>query len=305
MKRTACFLTILFLAACAPAQLSPTPIPPTPTATIPVATETPAPTSTPLPTIAATESAPAAEVGVNIDRPLDVGDRVDYIENVVGPHGSFVNGGFALDASVTGPGANEIIVSDALGRRLLSEWVAVMNGVDPEDTQTMAEFEKKLAQVQRGELPCSEVQATVWGYDANVPGLEQQPFVLEFFCGEGQVSPGAQRIDSIMIDFVEGSVRDPATGLYVPRKDMPRFNTTSKGGGAGFETIVDPASRTLHFMVGKDMMSLADTGRTPATGLAELPTWIRLNKGNGAKFDSNNNYLRTGDSYLADGYIVR
>ncbi len=147
---TQLFLLIL-LVSCASPTLQPTATPTTQPTSTATATQTPLPTETLTPTLVATVTAGPE----TFDRPIKI-RSIDRIENVMVSGGAVVNGALIADETLP-KRIREVTVPDLLGGYLLIKVVAVINGIDPDDDQAIADFIKKLAKVQKGELPCSTI----------------------------------------------------------------------------------------------------------------------------------------------------
>jgi len=307
-------LLLVLLAACA------APIP------SPTATATALPSTSPLPSAMATETltpfltgtptatpmAGAPEPVLTFDpKTMDKVETItstDIVENAVAPGGAVVNGSFNLAESVTGTKlVSKIDVTDKFGAEMFLKIAYILSHQgqgQPTDEQLQA-YGEQLLKVQSGEAPCSTVEAKTFAFDATIPGDKQLPMILQMFCGAGQVSEGARRIDSIEVVYFNDWVVDEEHDKYVASSDMPRVAVPDSGrGGAAFEAEVD--GPTLRIKVGVGVRFDANPEWSIARNTALLFDWLNRNTSQEpfTNFNPANSHDREGKRLISDGFSV-
>ena len=271
-----------------------TPVPPTQTS-IPTVTATSTPA---VPTKIPTETPP--QPPIIVDRPLEIIFTFPIVD-VVTKEGAVVNGSFNVDESARRNELNQINMPNALGGEIIqtiAAWINWYHGAEAHTTRPTDEdivaFGEKLAAVQSGDVPCSEVVSTVYAFDETNITRKMEPVQVALFCGENEVPDGVRRIDSI--ELVYGSWYDPQLNQelqkFVKAEDMPRFTVVIAGGG--FETEV--IGKTLIFKIGNIFENDKDIIKTRIPGQTQwLERWIQKNNGSGTtKLNYGNEYYYSG-----------
>ena len=239
-------LLSLFLAACAGTPVAapaptPTPLPsetpastqaatPTPGATV-AASGTPAPGETPAATATAAEKSYLEQLNITYSsKPVEVmaADGTDLLTTMQ------VN----VDRSASSHGVNTIEIKPDTQRWLAARALHNLLLPQEEDTpENLAAFEKMLAEIQRGERPCSDLAKQVSMYTTTSTGPETLTLVPA--CGASAVPEGATAVKGVVLDYGEFYL-NPEQGVFKPK--LPGIEIISPAGdAAGMFAEIDPA----------------------------------------------------------------
>jgi len=307
---TLIFLLITLLTACAAPTPSPTM---TPSATLPpsevLVTFIPSVVLTAVtPESPATPEATPAFDPKTMDKVEPI-TSTDKIDGVVIPGGAIVQGSFNLAESVTNTKlVNRIDVTDEFGASALLTIAYILShqGQGQPTDEQLKDYGEQLLKVQNGTAPCSTVEARTFAFDAHVPGDKQLPVTLQMFCGAGQVSESARRIDSIELVYLNNWDVNEEQDKYVAPEDMPRLAVPRSGSGsAAFEVEVDGV--TLRIKVGVSARFDRNPEWSMATTTSLLFDWLGRNVSETpwANFDSNNSYANKGKQLVVSGFSVK
>lgn len=239
---------------------------------------------------------------------VEIITSTDKVEGAVAPGGAIVQGSLNLGESVTNTHlVSKIDVTDEFGANTFLKIAYILSHQgqgQPTDEQLRA-YGEQLLKVQNGADSCSTVEARTFAFDANVPGDKQLPMTLQMFCGAGQVSEGARKIDSIEVVYINDWDVNEEQGKYVAPQDRPRLAVPrSGGGGAAFEVEVDGA--VLRIKVGVSARFDANPEWSIARNTALLFEWLNRNDSQEpfVNFNPTNANDREGKRLIERGFSV-